>query len=90
MTRYLNAHRPPIGAALKARRTALGLSRERLGAAAGGISSATIRRAEMGTVTPNPATITALALALLDAERRGANGLGVPIVGIRGANDAAR
>ena len=54
----------PVGEALKARRLALGLSRERLGARADGISSATITRIERGTVTPHPATVTALARAL--------------------------
>lgn len=53
-----------VGPGLKARRTALGLSRERLGAAAGGISSATIRRIEFGIVKPQPQTLVALARAL--------------------------
>jgi transcriptional regulator with XRE-family HTH domain len=46
------------------RRLALGYSRERLGAAAGGISSATVKRVERGLVSPHPATLTALAQAL--------------------------
>jgi transcriptional regulator with XRE-family HTH domain len=49
---------------LQRRRQALGLSRERLGAAAGGISSATVRRVERGLVSPHPATVAALARAL--------------------------
>jgi DNA-binding XRE family transcriptional regulator len=49
---------------LQRRRLALGLSRERLGAAAGGISSATVRRVERGLVSPHPATVAALARAL--------------------------
>lgn len=55
---------PPVGIALRARRDALALSRERLGARAGGISSATIARIERGAVTPHPATVAALAMAL--------------------------
>jgi predicted transcriptional regulator len=53
-----------VGPGLRARRESLGLSREALGAAAGGISSATIARAEAGTVKPHRATMTALARAL--------------------------
>ena len=63
MTSQMIAH-GPVGEALKARRLALALSRERLGAAAGGVSSATIARIERGSVTPHPATVAALALAL--------------------------
>lgn len=40
------------------------LSREALGAAAGGISSATIARIERGQVKPFRSTVAALALAL--------------------------
>jgi transcriptional regulator with XRE-family HTH domain len=54
---------------VESRRRAAGLSRERLGAAAGGISSATVRRIERGLVTPHPATVSALARAL-DCEPR--------------------
>ncbi len=49
---------------LERRRLALGLSRERLGAAAGGLGSATVRRVERGLVRPHPATLSALARAL--------------------------
>jgi transcriptional regulator with XRE-family HTH domain len=49
---------------LEQRRLALGYSRERLGAAAGGISSATVKRVERGRVRPHPATRVALARAL--------------------------
>ncbi len=49
---------------LEQRRLALGYSRERLGAAAGGISSATVKRVERGLVKPHPATRAALARAL--------------------------
>lgn len=62
---------------LKARRQALGLSREALGAIAGGVSSATVRRAERGEVRPHPRTLRAL-LAALDAaeETRSSDGTG--------------
>jgi DNA-binding XRE family transcriptional regulator len=49
---------------LEQRRLALGYSRERLGAAAGGISSATVRRIERALVSPHPTTRRALARAL--------------------------
>jgi transcriptional regulator with XRE-family HTH domain len=52
----------PVG--LAARRRARGLSRERLGAAAGGVSAATIRRTERGETRPHPRTLAALAEAL--------------------------
>ena len=57
-------HHGPVDSPLRARREALGLSRERLGAAAGGISSATIVRAEAGSVRTNYSTFVALARAL--------------------------
>jgi transcriptional regulator with XRE-family HTH domain len=49
---------------LQVRRLTLGLSRERLGAAAGGISQNTVYRIEHGLVNPHPATRAALARAL--------------------------
>ena len=49
---------------LEQRRVALGYSRERLGAAAGGVSSATVWRIERGLVTPHHTTRLALARAL--------------------------
>lgn len=55
---------PADGSAFERRRLALGYSRERLGAAAGGISSATVRRVERGLVNPHPSTRVALAQAL--------------------------
>jgi DNA-binding XRE family transcriptional regulator len=51
-------------ASLEGRRLALGYSRERLGAAAGGLSAATVFRVERGMVVPRPATRVALARAL--------------------------
>ena len=54
----------PGGAALEQWRLALGLSREGLGAAAGGVSSSTIRRIERGEVRPHPSTLAALLGAL--------------------------
>jgi transcriptional regulator with XRE-family HTH domain len=54
---------------LEVRRRAAGLSRERLGAAAGAISSATIKRIERGLVRPHPSTRVALAAALRCDER---------------------
>jgi transcriptional regulator with XRE-family HTH domain len=56
--------RPPDGAALKQWRLSIGLSREALGAAAGGVSSATVRRIEHGEVRPHPSTVAALLGAL--------------------------
>jgi len=56
--------RRPDGAALESRRLSLGLSREALGAAAGGLASATIRRVERGEVTPHPSTLAAMRAAL--------------------------
>jgi transcriptional regulator with XRE-family HTH domain len=53
---------------LERRRRAAGLSRERLGQAAGAISSATIRRIELGLATPHPSTRYALASALACTE----------------------
>jgi transcriptional regulator with XRE-family HTH domain len=53
---------PPVG--LATLRKARGLSRERLGAAAGGVSAATIRRTERGETRPHPRTLAALAAAL--------------------------
>lgn len=52
------------GSALKRRRLEAGFSRERLGAAAGGIASATVVRVERGEVSPHPSTVAALAAAL--------------------------
>jgi transcriptional regulator with XRE-family HTH domain len=49
---------------LEQRRRARGLSREALGALAGGVSSSTIFRIERGQVTPNRATLALLAGAL--------------------------
>jgi predicted transcriptional regulator len=62
--------RAPDGPALERWRLSLGLSRERLGAAAGGISSATVRRIEREQVRPQPSTIAAILRAL--RERSGA------------------
>ena len=59
-----------VGTAIKAQRQALGLSREALGAIAGGVSSSTIRRVERETVAPHPSTVAALTRAL-DAVARG-------------------
>ena len=53
-----------LGDVLAERRQALGLSREALGAAAGGVSSSTIRRIEHGRVRPHPSTVGALVAAL--------------------------
>lgn len=50
--------------ALEVRRHALGLSREALGAAAGGVSANTIRRIERGVVRPHRSTVAALIAAL--------------------------
>jgi len=63
---------------IEARRQSLGLSREALGAAAGGVSSSTIRRIERGVVQPHPSTLAALAYALDAAQNDhepAANGL---------------
>jgi DNA-binding XRE family transcriptional regulator len=49
---------------LEQRRLVAGYSRNRLGVAAGGVSSATIRRVERGLVRPHPITRVALAGAL--------------------------
>jgi transcriptional regulator with XRE-family HTH domain len=49
---------------LEQRRLQLGYSRERLGAAAGGVTAGTIYRIERGQVTPHPSTLAALARAL--------------------------
>ena len=49
---------------LRERREKLGLSREALGAAAGGVSSATIQRIEGRKVRPQRSTLAALANAL--------------------------
>ena len=57
------------GATIEQRRLAAGLSRERLGAAAGGVASATIVRVERGLVNPHPRTLAALLAALDEAER---------------------
>lgn len=53
-----------LGDIVAKRRQALGLSREALGAAAGGVSSSTIRRIEHGRVRPHPSTVGALIAAL--------------------------
>jgi transcriptional regulator with XRE-family HTH domain len=63
MTKHMNDHANGLSP-LEQRRLAAGYSRERLGAAAGGISSATVKRVERGLVRPYPATLTALAKAL--------------------------
>jgi predicted transcriptional regulator len=55
---------PCDGAALEKWRRSLGMSREALGAAAGGIASATVKRVERGEVRPHPSTIAALVTAL--------------------------
>jgi predicted transcriptional regulator len=54
----------PNGQALRRWRESLGLSREALGAAAGGVSCSTIVRVEAGEVKPHPATLSALIRAL--------------------------
>jgi Helix-turn-helix len=61
--------RPHDGPALERWRRALGLSREALGAAAGGIASATVRRVERSEVKPHPSTLAALVAALNQATR---------------------
>ena len=58
-----------IAAAIAERRRALGLSREALGQAAGGVSSSTVRRIENNSVNPHPSTATALCAALDAAEQ---------------------
>ncbi len=68
MTKQMKDQRP-VGAEIKARRLALKLSREALGAAAGGVSSSTVRRVEFATVHPHPSTIAALKQALDAADR---------------------
>lgn len=60
----LMEHHVSVGSTLRERREALDLSREALGAAAGGISSTTIWRLENGTVRPHRSTVAALARAL--------------------------
>jgi transcriptional regulator with XRE-family HTH domain len=67
--RYVHMHDPmehggAVGSPLRERREALELSREALGAAAGGISSTTIWRLENGTVRPHRSTLAAIARAL--------------------------
>lgn len=54
----------PDGPELERWRKSLGLSREALGAAAGGIASATVKRVERGEVKPQPSTLSALVGAL--------------------------
>jgi predicted transcriptional regulator len=61
-------HHKHVAGVIAERRNALGLSREALGQAAGGISSSTIRRIENGAVNPHPSTTTALYAALNAAE----------------------
>lgn len=62
--------RPAVnGSALEQRRLALGLSREALGARAGGIASATVRRLEKCEVRPHPSTVVAILAASDEAER---------------------
>jgi transcriptional regulator with XRE-family HTH domain len=63
MTAQMIKHRAD-GLEVQRRRLALGYSRERLGAAADGISSATVRRIECGLVRPHPSTRAAIARAL--------------------------
>jgi transcriptional regulator with XRE-family HTH domain len=53
----------PVGAVIRARREALFLSREALGSRAG-LSSATVKRVESGTVRPHAQTLQALRRAL--------------------------
>jgi predicted transcriptional regulator len=65
MTRQMITHGVD-GNTLKRWREACGLSRERLGAAAGGISSATVKRIEQGTVRPHASTVAALTAALTE------------------------
>jgi transcriptional regulator with XRE-family HTH domain len=60
-------HAEADGSALLLARTSRRLSREALGARAGGISSSTIRRIERGEVTPRRNTLDALVRALDDA-----------------------
>ena len=54
----------PDGAAVRARREQLGLSRPALGYAAGGVSVGTIRHVEIGLHVPHLTTQTALAAVL--------------------------
>jgi transcriptional regulator with XRE-family HTH domain len=54
----------PDGDAVAARRRKLGLSREALSFASGGVSISTIRRIERGIGTANRSTLTALAVVL--------------------------
>jgi predicted transcriptional regulator len=56
-----------VADALTARRKALGLSRERLAAAAG-VSGQTVARIEAGRVKPQPSTVAAILGALSAAE----------------------
>lgn len=71
MTAQMIVHRPDsTGARLLERRRQLGLSREALGAAAGGVSSATVYRVELGRVRPHPSTLQALLKALETSEAR--------------------
>lgn len=60
----MTSHMIVRGPALERWRVSLGLSREALGAAAGGIASATIRRVEREEVRPHPSTVAALVAAL--------------------------
>jgi transcriptional regulator with XRE-family HTH domain len=52
------------GPALERWRKSLGMSREALGAAAGGIASATVKRVERSEGRPHPSTVAALVAAL--------------------------
>ncbi len=67
MTEIMQQRPDSIGARVLERRHALGLSREALGAAAGGVSSATVYRIELGRVRPHPSTVRALLTALEQA-----------------------
>jgi predicted transcriptional regulator len=57
------------GATLERWRRSLGMSREALGAAVGGIASATVKRVERGEVKPHPSTLAALVGALTARSR---------------------
>ena len=64
--------RKDIGERIEQRRHALEMSRETLGAAAGGIASSTVHRVERGLVKAHPRTIAALTQALDRAEQEAA------------------
>jgi ribosome-binding protein aMBF1 (putative translation factor) len=64
--------RKDIGGSIERRRMALGISRERLGAAAGGVARGTVERVERSQVKPHPRTVAALTQALDRAEQEAA------------------